>query len=416
MLSSFGYIKLFIVSPYVKFSLLLHRVERLHHLLLLLLSLGAHLYPRSEQVGLLGLERPRPLIVLLYLLHDLLALVLLYPLYPLDCFLAVPALEVFYLLSVAELLLLLLLDTHKFVVLLLSLVVDRLLPALLHLDHVHPHLLPVALLLYLLLVLLLPQFFRFKVLLPLSLLGQGLVPKEFVLPLLLQLLVQELDHLDLALLLGCLALDIQTLLLTTHLKLLPLLLGQPFSLLELSALLSNNPFLPPLDLLYLLLLLHSLDLRLHLSPLVLFLEPLPPLGILPLHFSLSAFYLLLLLLKYHLRLPLKLLLLPLRLLLPHLSLPPPLLLGQPRLFRLFLVLPVLLLLSQPLGLGLSLSCQPLLLVVFQLLFLGFALLPKKLRLSGLFPLTIFLEFVFVTLPDGLLLALQLQHLLDFLLL
>lgn len=120
-------------------------------------------------------------------------------------------------------------------------------------------------------MLLFPQLFSLQVKLTLSFLSYRLASKELLLSLLLELLILEFDHLNLALLLGCLSLNIQAFLLSPHLKLLTLLFCLAFTLLELLPLHLKELLLSLFHLFNLLVLLKSLDFGLQLLLLILFL-------------------------------------------------------------------------------------------------------------------------------------------------
>ena len=130
-----------------------------------------------------------PDIVLDDLLEDLFLLILVDPLYPLDRLLPVLPLQVLHLPPQPLLLLLLLLHTHDLALHLLSLVHDALLPLLLHLLHVQPHLLPVLVLGTLLRQPLLPLLLCPCIQLTLAFFGYLLVSKEVLAFVLLQELV-----------------------------------------------------------------------------------------------------------------------------------------------------------------------------------------------------------------------------------
>ena len=211
------------------------------------------------------------LIIALDFLHNLFTLVLLDAHYSLHSLLLVSTLKVLNFLPIAEFLILALLNSHQLVVLFLSLVIYGFLALFFHFDHGHPHVLSILLLLKLFLVLLFPQLFSLQVKLTLSFLSYRLASKELLLSLLLKLLILEFDHLNLALLLGSLSLNIQTFLLSPHLKLLTLLFSLAFTLLELLPLHLKELLLSLFHLFNLLVLLKSLDFGLQLLLLILFL-------------------------------------------------------------------------------------------------------------------------------------------------
>lgn len=211
----------------------MHIFEGLHHLLLLSIGLRAHLKPCSEQTLLLSLERPRPLVVLLDLLHRLLPFILLNTGDSLYSLLSVATLQVFQFLLVPQLGIFLLLHAHQLIILRTSLVIDLLLPLLLHLEHVDADILPVLILLELLLVLPPSHLLCFHIELSLALLSNRLLMQELLFTALLQLLILQLHQLYLTLLLLSCSFHLEPLHLSALLELLTLLFGLALSFLEL---------------------------------------------------------------------------------------------------------------------------------------------------------------------------------------